>query len=149
MLLLPVIIYNLKQKQKAAAMLRDLNAVAQHHGMQVSKHTFWNGLAIGLDASKRKVLYLGMQSREIVVDLDKATDCKLRYEYNEQNGSRIVELVSLQIRFRDRHLPEQELLFYTKEGSLAFNQELLLAREWHDLMQEQIQQKQPIAAVAS
>lgn len=146
-LLVPIIVFNLKQRQKAATMLRDLNAVAQRRGMQVSRHAFWNGLAIGLDAISNKVLYMGQQGEPLLIDLNMVTDCKLRYDYKEQHGSRIVELVALQFNFREKHLPEQELLFYSKESSLAFNQELVLAKEWQNLLAEQLKHKQAVASI--
>ncbi|WP_114783536.1 hypothetical protein [Botryobacter ruber] len=136
--ILPVIYVQRKQKAKKKKLIKEFTSLAQHRQITISQHDFWQpDYAIGIDTVNKKLLYTRKKEGNeqlIVVDLQDLKQCRVNNLYRDANGSRTIDLIELSLVFANAKTPEKKLEFYNREVNLNFNDELLLAQTWENII---------------
>ncbi|GHA78644.1 hypothetical protein [Pontibacter akesuensis] len=125
------------ERRKSNGRLRQFTDLGAQHGLEISLCDFWHpGHAIGIDTSKKRLLYVKASAEKeevITVDLSDVRNCSLLHEYRDQNGTRVIDLIGLHFTFRSSKAL-QTLLFYSREEDLHLREELQLAEKWKGIV---------------
>ncbi|PRX98424.1 hypothetical protein CLV24_1642, partial [Pontibacter ummariensis] len=126
------------QKQQKKKLQQHFLDLAQQQQLKISQYDFWNhNFAIGFDRAQNKLFYFRRQSeveQTASISLSEVTACRVANINRDVNGSKVFDLIELRFKFQNPKLPEQALLFYSKEETITLNEELILAEKWNTIV---------------
>ncbi|WP_128396949.1 hypothetical protein [Botryobacter ruber] len=119
-------------------LIQEFNSLAQQRQLNISQYDFWEpGYAIGIDTDKKKVLYTRKKDGKeqlLVLNLSDLKQCRVNNLYRDSESGRTIDLVELSLVFANAKIPEKVFEFYNREVNLNFNDELLLAEKWKNII---------------
>ncbi|HNZ69238.1 MAG: hypothetical protein WBK43_05865 [Prolixibacteraceae bacterium] len=115
---------------------KELAALGQKEGIEISEHQSWSNKVIGLDREHEKAAFLiqgNPQNKIILADLKKYTGCSVEKKLLE-NGSKenaiLFSSIALCFTPREKSAPALVFPLYTDEEDMTLNNELHIAEEW-------------------
>ncbi|MHA6248257.1 hypothetical protein ACXYMU_10000 [Pontibacter sp. CAU 1760] len=114
-----------------------LDNLAQSQGLTFSRFEFWgSGYVIGMDTAKGILCYSNNITAPVEctrINLADVASCTVINNHRDVNSNRIIDQIKLGFTFRDAH-PHSSLLFYDREASLHFENELITAEKWKSII---------------
>ena len=145
--IVPVIYIQRRNKQEKKKFLKEFIHLAEQEKLIISAHDFWNhNYAIGLDANSHKLFYLKRKEgvdQQLVINLSEVEKCSLMNLNRTVNDSLVIDRLALKFSFRNSKLLEQVLEFYSKEETMAVNDEVQLSEKWRALITAHIEAMPP------
>ena len=139
--IVPVIIYNVKTKNKKNQKINLLKTHFSTLGMELGEYDLWGDHIIGADKKSDMVIYIGnkaSQQKAEMVDLSRVKMGESRNTAHSVDAKGRNELISdavgILIIFSDESTGSKYLEFFDSNQGAQLDNELLLVRKWVDII---------------
>lgn len=138
----PIIMLVRSGSKKKKALTDKVNQLKQQYQLNISETDTWDDIMICLDRNARKVLWVKESGGELVVDLDKISQCKKfsisRMVKAGKESSQVLDRLGLELIGKDSQAAPVVLEFYNSDSSYLFNFQLELQTKWQKLIGENL-----------
>jgi len=143
--IIPVILISRSGKSKWKKFERDFFSVVSKNELKISEKDIWNEFAIGIDASRDKILYIdwsGPDRINIIFDLKDVKAFEPTPSYGDQNKKNFnykkVDRLGFRFHFKESVKPDVIITFYIAGFGQITDYEIKLFNKWVDIIKNKI-----------
>lgn len=134
----PIVILNIKKRNKEKTILNVLNKIASENNSQIDEYEIWNQSAIGLDNNSAYIFYTSLINENQIsnsVNLSDVEKTKVNSIYRsvktDDRTYNIIDKLELEFIYKNKNSAEKVLEFYNSNTNrLTLAGELQIAEKW-------------------